>query len=435
MTARAVVLGVALLFPLGAFAEAPTFALSSLSDEEASARFLWDHAPSLADERAGVARADVGIGQALVRPNPELGLEVGTLTIGETNPVEIDRFRDIPNYSVELSMPLELGKRSKRRAAATHERRAAVFEARHAVREAVVELRKIAALVAASQVREALLLRLEEDAGRLTTLEKRRLDIGASTGVGVDRAALEEAQLAMQLAEAVEERNDALVECATLVGAACVAFSTTEEASRYLSALAPIPVDFGSDRPDLRAFEAREQAAQSERALALAKAIPDPTLHVAYVYDRFHIGDNQRHSVNFGVSLPLPVFDAGRADAKAAEVDILEASVGCKRATRQQQATVDRLRQRSNFLEQKLSRLQTASLPLARSVVERLEQALIAGGAEVADLVLARHALVELELGASQTAASLHQARAELAFVMGAGPAIPDDLVDLKETR
>lgn len=435
MSLRAFTAAVAFLVPFSAFAEGRSFAFSSLDDEAASARFLWEHAPSLADERAQVARADAGVDLALIRPNPELGFEVGTLTLGETNPSEINRFTEIPNYTVELSVPLELGKRSKRRAAATHERQAAVFEARQAVREAVVELRKIAAVVASAQWREALLAELEADAGRMTTLEKRRLGLGASTGIDADRAALEEAQLAMQRAEATDEKNEALVECAELVGAPCVEFASAEDARRYLLQLAPIRQADGEDRPDLRAFQAREQAAQAHRSLARAQAIPDPTVHLAYVHDRFEIGDNQRHSLNFGVSLPLPVFDAGRADAKAAEADVLEAVVGHERTRRQQQAAAERLRLRADALERKLATLREVSLPLARSVVERLEQALAAGGADLADLVLSRQALVELELGASQMAASLHQTRTELAFVTGAGPLVPDDLVDPKENR
>ena len=72
------------------------------------------------------------------------------------------------------------------------------------------------------------------------------------------------------------------------------------------------------ERGDLRALTAAIEAADHERHLAHAQALPDRTLRFGYTYDRFVVSGNQIHSVGIGLSLPLPLFDRGQAVAQAA---------------------------------------------------------------------------------------------------------------------
>lgn len=423
------------LLSLPALAEpSRVFPLGLAADEPVASRFLWENAPSLADERAAIQRSRARIAEAGVRPNPELDFEVGTLPVGETNPPGLRPLADVPNYSVGLSWPFELGKRGPRREAALRDAEATVLDARQALRDAGLELRKLAATVASAQARDALLESLQADARRLSELEERRLGIGASTGVEVDRARVEEEALVLERIEVAEALDEALVACSALVGTPCEPFESDEAATAFLRAVPALPDAFDPERPELQAFDARRKAREAERTLALNQALPDPTVRVAYVHDRFQAGDNQRHSFNVGVSVPLPILDAGRASARVFEADIGEASMGKERLGRARRAEMDALRRRALQLARQVEHIESTAAPLARSVVERLERALPKGGGSASELVQARRALVELEQGALELRLALHAARADLAHVAGTSADSSATLLSEKES-
>lgn len=419
-----------LVLPLRTIAATP-FPLADVADEAKAASILWEHAPGLAETRGRLIRSDVAVDQAALWQNPELDLGVGTIPIGPLNPPDdprMSRLLDVPNASIQLSQTFEIGKRGPRTAVARSARRAELLEARDALRGTLYELRRVAVEAARTQVQGEVLGTLAADARRLAALQQARLENGASTAVDVDRARLEAEQLEARLGETSAALHAALSDCALVAGITCTPFDTIAAARSFLATTPAVPAAPLETRPDVGALREREDAARNARSLALAKATPDVTVRAGYMHDRFLISGNQKHSLLVGVSLPLPVFDGGRVDARAADADALEASLSAARLESRASAQAAALKTRDAQLSTRLARLETNTTPMARNVVERLDGALARGGTTLAELLLARRTLADVELETTDLAAELHLTRAQLAFTLGAEPPTPPAL-------
>src|SRR2546428_13567250 len=62
-------------------------------------------------------------------------------------------------------------------------------------------------------------------------------------------------------------------------------------------------------RPDLRAAERAEEAAEAAFRLARAERWPNPTLGVQYTHSEFQVSGGLANPVGTTVSVPLPVFN------------------------------------------------------------------------------------------------------------------------------
>ena len=260
-----------------------------------------------------------------------------------------------------------------------------------------------AAEVATSQVRLAQLERLAADAARLTDLQRARAEHGEAAGLDVERSSLEEAQLQGQLAEETSHLAEALLTCSQTVGMPCTPFADGEAASRFLLARLERPlvaVDV-QQRPDLRSLEAQERSAQSALVLARRHAIPDPTLRLGYLRDQFVEAGNQRDSLGFSLTFPLPIFDHGQADALAASATAEAATRTRMQLTAQTERDLASYTARRDALEARRARVRQQILPQATNLVERLEAAMKAGGTSLQDLLFARRTYGQLLLDAA----------------------------------
>ena len=407
-----------------------TFSLGALPDESGVAALLWERSPEFAQASERLALAQAELVRARLLPNPELDLSWNTLPLGPTNPPGLDRLRDVPNYQVGLSQLIELGKRGPRQDATRAGLAATALELQAQLRERTYDVLERAAQVAAAEVRLAQLRTLTADAARLTELQRARQKGGDTAGLDVDRAVLEEAQLQGQLAEEQARLSQALLECSQTVGLACAPFESGEAAAAFLASrlTRPATEDALLQRPDLRALEAQHQEAQASLTLARRGWVPDPTVRAGYVHDRFIESGNQRDSVFVGVSMPLPVFNRGQADAFAARAQLESARRTREQRTAQARRDEQTLQAQRTALEARRERVRQQNLPLASSLVTRLDAAVKAGGASLQDLLFARRTYGQLLLDAAELDLSAFRLSVALDRVRATGPTPPTEL-------
>lgn len=413
-------------------ASATDLSLASLPDEDGVAALLWERSPEFASARARVASARSDLVRAGLIPNPELDLGANTLPLGTTNPPGLNRWTEVPNYGVGLSEQLELGKRGPRKNAARAALASTALDVQAQLRTRTYDLLERAAEVATAEVRVAELEKLAADASRLTELQRARAQHGETAGLDADRAALEEAQLQGQLAEEHNHLTEALLTCSQTVGLACTPFGGREAATQFLTArlartLAPADVQ---QRPDLRSLEAQRLSAKSALTLARRRWIPDPTLHVGYLRDQFVISGNQLNSLGVNLTIPLPFFDHGQADALAASATAEAAERARAQLTAQAGRDVAALTTQRQSVETRRERVRTQTLPQASNLVQRLEAAVKAGGASMLDLLFARRTYGQLVLDAADLDLAAFRLAVSMERVRGAGPKPPTELAE-----
>ncbi|WP_223642408.1 TolC family protein [Corallococcus sp. EGB] len=404
--------------------------LSNLPDEDGLAELLWEHSADFADDRARVAASRADHQRTHLLPNPELDVSMNTIPLGATNPPGLRRLTDVPNYVVGLSELVELGKRGPRQDAAKAALSATTLDVHAALRARTYDVLERAADVASTEVRIAELTKLAEDARKLTDLQRARQQHGDAAGLDVDRSTLEAQTLETSLGEEQAKLTDALLACAQLAGIPCEPFGSHERAMSFLQARldkAPAPAAIEA-RPDLRALSAQEESARSSLKLARRRWIPDPTVRAGYTRDQFVIAGNQQNSLFVGMSIPLPFFDHGQADAHAASVSAQSARTAREQLTAQAERETATLNQQLRTVQERRQKLHTQTLPLAQGVVQRLDAAVKAGGAALQDLLLARRTYGELVLHAADLDQTAYHLTIAIARASAAGPRAPDTL-------
>ena len=187
----------------------------------------------------------------------------------------------------------------------------------------MLDLKLTLADVASTEVRIAALTDTASGAARLTALQEARAGKGDSAGLDTDRSRLEEQKIrgaAQREPSSTWRRRCA--SCGHAAGVPCLPFGSPEKAQAFLEAAdAPRPCPPAEERDDLKALAAQRRAAEEQVALADAHAVPDPTFRAGYLKDQFVISGNNPSTVFVGVTVPLPLFDRGQADAQAARVN------------------------------------------------------------------------------------------------------------------
>lgn len=427
----ACLLSLLLTAPAPAPAPVPALELSSLPAAADLANLLWTRSPELVEARGRIRadRADVVRSQLL--PNPGADLAVGTLPLGQRNPPSIGFF-DVPNVSLTVSELFEIGKRGPRQRAAAATLVASASDARELLRQRWLDLDERIADVAASELRLGHLRELAADAAQLADSEEKRAQKGDTPGLDADRARLEAEKLVSNLAAEEANLGSTLVDCARAAGVTCHPFGDAARALAFLEKrlLAPAPgapVDV-TERPDVQSLSARESSALAQLDLAHARSIPDPSLRAGFTHDQFVVSGAQSNSLLVGVSVNLPAFDRGQADAALASSQADAASMSRALVLDLAQKDQERLGGLVRAFATRREALGSRTLPLARGIVDRLEAAVKAGGAVLQDLLLARRTLGELLLSAADLDATAYKNRVALARVVGELPPLPAEL-------
>lgn len=419
-----------LTFVLAA-APGPTLDLSQLPNDTGLASFVWQHAPDLQAARVRVAAAKAEADRAHLLPDPSLDLSVNTLPVGPLNPVDLkDPLLNVPNVAVGLSLLLEVGKRGPRQDSTREAARATALDALDELRRRTLELEDVVGDVASAEVRVTTLERLADDAARLTELQRARADKGDTSALDADRAQLEAESTWTALADAREAVAEGLRLCAEHVGVPCLPFGSADKATRYLGRRFDGAAADVEARPDVRSLDAAQKSAEAARTLATRRVLPDPTVRVGYVRDQFVISGNQQNSLFVGVSFPLPFFDRGQVDARAAEVAAASARDARAALVAGAQSQLERVGAQLATVEARQGRLRAQSLPLAESVVSRLETAVTRGAAPLQELLLARRTRAELLLTLNDLDRSAFHLQVERARLTGTGLALPQEMTD-----
>jgi cobalt-zinc-cadmium efflux system outer membrane protein len=371
-----------------------------------------------AGERAVQAGEEAG--QSRVLPNPTLGIEVGALTVGETNPPGLG-FNDTSHFSFGLTVLVELGKRGPRIRGAELRARAAGQEARAALVDRVSDARAALGKAAWLVVRQRTLEQNLQSGRELVALETRRRDAGDISDAELGRIVLDADALALDVEHNRTELGTALAECRAVLEATCATDDVDDQTLARAGTLPAVPDTAAalSARPDLRALDLERQAAGEDATLARRRLIPDPTLGVTFTHDNLTIAGNQPNLFTFNVSFPLPFLDTGKHDAAKAEARGRELREQARGATLEATAAIDGLGERSRWLVTAIDRLQEDSIPRSLAVVAATRKAYDTGHVSLSDLMLVERSHRDLVVKRLDLEFELFSTRSELRRALG----------------
>ena len=424
-----------LLCPARSLAEEPdTLRLASLPSEPELLKLLWSRSPELVAARGRVEAARADALRTRPLPNPGLDLFINTIPLGAPNPPDLPNpILNTPNLSVGLSELIEIGKRAPRQQAARSALEAAAFDAADLLRRRSFDLLEVTGMIAGIEERVVALESLVADAARLSAIQKQRADKGDSAALDVDRSELEEEKLRSTLGEEREKLGAALLDCSRIAGASCEPFGDVARARDFVGTFArPPTVDELQPsieaRADVKSLERQEASAKSQLELAHQRRVPDPTVHLGYVRDQFVASGNQQNSLFVGVSISLPLFERGEADAVQASALLTAAQTSRALLLSQARRDLVRLVEQARVADARRTRMRERTVPLATGVVERLSAALAAGGASLQDVLLARRTLGELLVDAADLDVTAVRLAVAVKRTATAATTLPEDL-------
>lgn len=337
-----------------------------------------DGAPAFVAARRDAQVADAEAHQARLLGNPTLDAAWGTIPVGRTNPSDLSKpLANVPNYQVGLAYTFPIKKRPERRRRADALSRGAKATLDLSVRELALSLAEVLGDLATATLRREGIGDLVAGGHRALELAEARLAAKFGTPLEVDEMRIEVHRIEHVLAAVESDIQDGLSDCAALVGVPCENFETAQAARAYVArwALPRAVVDNLEKRADLRALSAYGEAADADIALAKADRIPDPTVRVGYMHDRFVVSGNQLNSLNVSLSMPLPTFDRGQYRRQAAEAT--RRALGEERGRLMTAAAARRpaLESRLAFARGRCARLEQEVLPSAMKVLADLQRA------------------------------------------------------------
>jgi outer membrane protein, heavy metal efflux system len=401
--------------PLGAQSPEPTGAVLTLDEALSLARA---NAPTLDAAGAGVRAADAARRGAGLSPNPVVSTDIEN--VGGSAAYDVI---EAPKQTVSVGLSVELGgKRSARIGVADVKREradidqiSAAADLRQAITEAYVEAvaadRRLAtaqeqARIAADTVRAA---QVRVEAGKASPLERQRADvlkIAADAGAGkAERlAALAHANLGRRLGRPVSGPLD-------------------EAWFARVDAYGPSRPLEGTSSLQVAGAAADRRTAEAQLRLARSQRIPDVTVSTGV---RRLPATNSVAAV-FGVSVPLPLFNAGSAGVAEAEAERDRAEALRRAAVLDADQAIG---QAEADLANAEASARTAAGPALDAAQEAARTARIGyreGKFGQLDLLEAERSLSETRLAAIDALAAYHDAQARLERLATSAPAPKGD--------
>jgi len=405
-------------------APGPTAPIATLlADPQALVAWLTRMNPDVHAASARVAQANDQVGASRMWQNPSLGVGLNNISVGRFNQASPGLTRaDTLSYSVGVAQTFELGKRGPRSEAAKLHRDASAEEFRGTLLGLLTDARaamtRVAYLAARQQILDDSLL----SAKSMADLTKIRMDRGDVSGVDHARLMLDSDRVGRDVSDNRSDLQDALADCEALLFAPCAADGATL-ASAEKSAGGQFAADDVNGaiaaRPDLRAIRFEQRAALAEGTLHRRSAIPDPTLNVAYTRDYYEAAGAQPYTIGVSASIPLPFFDHGQYQARAADHRAEELSAILQSTQRHAASDARSLLIRRRLLQQKLENIQNAALPRSNEVVGSTTTAYARGQISLTDLLIARREHAALELDEADTRFALFSVENELRRALG----------------
>jgi cobalt-zinc-cadmium efflux system outer membrane protein len=372
-----------------------------------------------ASERLLQAQADVR--QAGVFPNPTLGLEFGTVPLGETNPPGLG-VSDTAHVTVGVQETVELGKRGPRIHGAELRAQAAAEDGVGTLADRLGDARLALARVVLAHAKLASLDENLRAASELTTLETARRKAGDISESDLQRVILDAQAVELEVAHGRADLADALASCRAVLEVPCsdegVSADSLDTAAEVPSDL-PDPAQAVAARADLRALDLQRRGALEDATLAHHRIIPDPQLGVSYTRDWLTIAGNQPGSVTFNLGIPLNFFDTGAHDAAKAEAHARELEATAHGARLEAESAAAGLIDKRKTLEAASSKLRSDTLPRSQAVLESTRKAYETGHVGLSDLILVQRNHRELVGKALDLRFELFQARNDLRRALG----------------
>lgn len=341
---------------------------STLSLEQALARsgaagtdVAGDLNPRIVGPREDITAAEALVGQAGLRPNPEVSLEVeniaGTGLYSGVQATEV---------TLAASLPLERGnKRQARVGAARAELAVARLRSDLAFAELGQSVRERYVEAVAAQARVELAESILERSRELARVASALVDAGREPPLRSLRAqsALAEAEAELKAAQA-----DALA--ARFALGALWAGDAAPEVPATFPVITP-PASLLAGHQGLESRIAGAERAALDAAVARERSLRtiDPTVSAGV--RRFEESDDQALLV--GVSIPLPFWDRNQGNIAAAEARSRGAIAREAVATAEYQRTVSRARADYLGAEAKATTLEAESLPQAEEALRLAE--------------------------------------------------------------
>jgi len=374
------------------------------ADEGRLSAWLWEHAPDVVQAR-GVARlAGAEVTRAHLRQNPTVDLTWGTIPLGELNPPEhTSPLTRVPNYTIGVTQPFEIGKRTHRQAAARATQAATVAQAEDVLRARFFDLLEAVCRIAEKQVRLATYDEIVQSSSALLALQRIRASKGDIATIDLSRAEVEHLRLLAQRDLAALDIEQAMADCTMVAVAPCSPFASVDQARGYLRRIVSMPIPsvwsaaLEQRRPDIRALSRASDAALRQAELAGALALPDVSVRAGYTYDTFTVSGNQRQSVALGMQVSIPSFNRGEADRLAAATQLHQAEQLRRTLVKAGSLSLRSAARRRELAQARIRDLD-AALPRALAVLGALTEAMRRGAASLADVLLARRSYQELLL-------------------------------------
>lgn len=300
--------------------------------------------------------------------------------------------------------------------------RAADDRLRGAVADAVDRALDVVALIrgryAAVQAFEELIPSLEarrELLRRLVTVAQERLDAGEGTRLDITSLRTQEAELELDLLDLARDRQDARLELAHLMGVPSEHATWSVERRPVVG---PLSLDVEgrwielalARRPDIEAIRWEVEALKEEAELAGLTILEEGGAGIS-------AEKAEDWSIGPAVSVPIPLFDLGRARRARAEASLIEARHRLIDARRRAVSEVRRALASSIALQATVERLRDDVLPLQRKRREEIEAIYLGGQADITTLIIAEQdlrlsqvRLVQLEERAAVARAALERA-------------------------
>jgi len=165
-------------------------------------------------------------------------------------------------------------------------------------------------------------------------LTKRRLEGGVSSALDVHQAEVASANLSAQIADLSRLKSLSLHQLAVLTGDLNLAVTGLKTSAADFKALpipptppAGLPSSLMEARPDVKQAEEQMIAANANIAVAKAALYPTISLTASLGGESMELGDILKSAARIwtgGLSLYLPIFDAGKLDAKVDQASAKE---------------------------------------------------------------------------------------------------------------
>jgi len=375
-----------------------------LREPAALANWLAAHSLDAGAAAARVAQAQALVGTAGLRPNLQVGVGLGGLPIGDTNPPGIGTQSSL-NYGLNIAQQFEIGKRSLRIAAADLR----LSSQRHALTDALggslADAREAIGRVLYLKSRQAALQEGLDTAGQILDLQRTRFERGDLSGNDLDRLQLDTQVLEADLAQSRADYADSLAACASVLFAPCdpgsADLAALAAAAPPAEALAAADLDARlADRPDVLALQTLARASEQDEALANKRKVPDPIVGAGYLRDRFVISGNNPRTFGLTVTLPLATSDRGQYDAARARAERTELQATSDAVLARGRNDATALRARHATLSAALDTLRSDTLARADAILQSTSDAVNQGELSTTDLLLARRARTEVALKA-----------------------------------